>query len=78
MKATITLKAQSKTTKIKDLPVGSFFDLGGDIFLVAAFTHLVLDGRCYIHLMKGSFVQLNEELQIDNDKILSDVSIAFE
>jgi hypothetical protein len=77
MKATITLKAQNKTTKIKDLPVGSFFDLGDDIFLVAAYAKTA-PGRCYISLMKGLIVQLNEELQIENDKILSDVSIAFE
>ena len=77
MKTTIILKAQNKTTKIKDLPVGTFFDLGGDIFLVAAYAKTA-PGRCYITLMNGFFVQLNEELQIENDKILSDVSIAFE
>jgi hypothetical protein len=77
MKTTIILKPQNKITKIKDLPVGTFFDLGGDIFLVAAYAQSA-PGRCYIHLMRGFFTQLNEELEISNDKILSDVSIAFE
>lgn len=77
MKTTIILKSQNKSTKIKDLPIGTFFDLSGEVILIAGFAPNA-PGRCYIALMDGIFINVDEEIELHNEKILNDVSISFE
>ena len=76
MKTTIILKSQNKSIKIKDLPIGTFFDLSGEVILIAGFSPNA-PGRCYIALMGGIFVNINQEIELPNEKILNDISISF-